>query len=84
MRDLLRGEPSLDLDLAVEGDAVAVAQALAERLGGSLVVHERFGTATVDLGDLTFDLAFTRRERYSRPGAAGGGARRTAGRPAPP
>ena len=69
VRDLLRGEPSLDLDLAVEGDAVAVARALAERLGGSLVVHERFGTATVELADRTLDLAFTRRERYPRPGA---------------
>ncbi len=69
VRDLLRGEASLDLDLAVEGDAPAVAESLAERLGGSGVAHDRFGTATVRADDVVLDLAATRRERYPRPGA---------------
>src|SRR5215210_1572486 len=69
LRDLLRGEPATDLDLAVEGDARSVARDLAGRLAGQLREHGRFGTATVRAGDLAFDLATTRRERYERPGA---------------
>src|SRR5262249_56919171 len=36
-----------DLDVVVEGDALAVARALADALGGGLVGHERFLTASV-------------------------------------
>ena len=69
VRDLLRGAPGLDLDIAVEGDGAAVAQTLAGRLGGQARRHERFGTATVEAGDLVFDVASTRRESYPEPGA---------------
>ena len=69
VRDMLRGDPSVDLDLAVEGDAPQAAAALAERLGGSAVAHDRFGTATVRSDPMVVDLAATRREAYSRPGA---------------
>jgi tRNA nucleotidyltransferase (CCA-adding enzyme) len=69
VRDLLRGAPAVDLDLAVEGDARRVARELAARLSGDTREHERFGTATVLAPDLAFDLATTRREAYERPGA---------------
>jgi tRNA nucleotidyltransferase (CCA-adding enzyme) len=69
VRDLLRGDSTVDLDLAVEGDAVREAGALAERLGGSALPHERFGTATVRAQPLILDLATTRRESYPQPGA---------------
>ena len=69
VRDLLRGETSMDLDVAVEGDAVIMARELAQRLDGEASEHERFGTATVRAGGLSVDLATTRRERYERPGA---------------
>ena len=69
VRDLLRGAQSIDLDIAVEGDAPAAARALAGRLGGSATEHERFGTATLRAGSLEVDLAATRREIYDRPGA---------------
>ena len=62
VRDLLRGEHGVDLDLAVEGDARVAARELAARLGGQAREHERFGTATVRSGDLAFDLATSRRE----------------------
>ena len=52
VRDLLVGHDSVDLDLAVEGDAVAAARELAERLGGEASEHGRFGTATVRAGSL--------------------------------
>ena len=69
VRDLLRGQSTLDLDVAVEGDAAEAAAALADRLGGSAVQHERFGTATVRSPAVVVDLATTRRETYSQPGA---------------
>ena len=69
VRDLLRGETTRDIDVAVEGPADPVARALAARLGGEVESHERFGTATVRTADLSLDLATARRERYPRPGA---------------
>jgi tRNA nucleotidyltransferase (CCA-adding enzyme) len=69
VRDLLRGAPHVDLDVVVEGDALAVARALAERLGGEVVEHDRFGTATIRAPELTVDLATARRETYPEPGA---------------
>src|SRR4051794_21254228 len=69
VRDKLLGRVPKELDLVVEGDAIAVAKRAAERVGGALTVHERFGTATVRAGDFAFDLAGARRERYERPGA---------------
>jgi tRNA nucleotidyltransferase (CCA-adding enzyme) len=69
VRDALLGRTPHELDFVVEGDAVAVARRAAERLGGRVVVHDRFGTATVEAPGATFDLAGARRERYARPGA---------------
>jgi tRNA nucleotidyltransferase (CCA-adding enzyme) len=69
VRDLMLGAASVDLDVAIEGDARAVARELARRLGGEAREHERFGTATVRADDLAVDLASTRKETYSQPGA---------------
>ena len=73
VRDLLLGLPLRDLDVAVEGDATALAADLAQELGGKLTTHRRFGTATVKLaGKLAgdhVDLVTARKEVYSRPGA---------------
>ncbi len=69
VRDLLLGADSVDLDVAIEGDARETARTLAERLGGSVREHERFGTATVTADGLSVDLAATRSERYPHPGA---------------
>jgi tRNA nucleotidyltransferase (CCA-adding enzyme) len=61
---------AVDLDIVVEGDGHAMARALAEQVHGSLVLHERFLTATVELEDgATVDVITARRERYERPGA---------------
>jgi tRNA nucleotidyltransferase (CCA-adding enzyme) len=65
VRDLLLDGSPTDLDLVVEGDAAA----LARRLGGSAVVHDRFGTSTVLLDGFSYDLARARRETYRSPGA---------------
>jgi tRNA nucleotidyltransferase (CCA-adding enzyme) len=69
VRDLLLGRTPRELDFVVEGDALPVARRAAERAGGRVTAHERFGTATVTAPDTTFDLAGARRERYPRPGA---------------
>lgn len=70
VRDLLLGRDPVDLDLAVEGDAEAVARRLAEALGGEARGHRRFGTATVTVGGVaTANVARTRSERYLSPGA---------------
>ena len=71
VRDLLLGggDAVVDLDLVIEGDAVAAAERLSAALGGSLTVHDRFGTATVAAGGHVYDLATARAETYARPGA---------------
>lgn len=69
VRDLIRGTGGIDLDLCVEGDTLSAARTLAERMGGEVRPHERFGTAIVSAAGIEIDLARTRRERYPRPGA---------------
>jgi tRNA nucleotidyltransferase (CCA-adding enzyme) len=69
VRDLLLGQAAVDLDLAVEGDGPGAARELAARLGGDVIPHDRFGTATVRTGGLVFDVAATRTETYPEPGA---------------
>lgn len=66
VRDMLLGNAPRELDVAVEGDV----EPLARALGGEVLLHERFGTATVTTEDgCRFDLARTRTESYAEPGA---------------
>jgi tRNA nucleotidyltransferase (CCA-adding enzyme) len=70
VRDLLLYRPGFDVDLTVVGDAEAYAHALAERLGGRVVTHGRFGTAVVHYGDgRHLDVATARTETYPAPAA---------------
>ena len=69
VRDALLGRVPRELDVVVEGDAVAVARRAAGRLGGELVVHDRFGTAVVRSRAATFDVVTARTETYAEPGA---------------
>jgi len=45
VRDVLLGQSLLDIDLVIEGDAIALADRLAMELGGRVIAHRRFGTA---------------------------------------
>ena len=45
VRDLLLGKPPTDLDMVVEGVAIKLGQMLAQRVGGEVRSHKRFGTA---------------------------------------
>jgi tRNA nucleotidyltransferase (CCA-adding enzyme) len=67
VRDALLGEPVRDLDVVVEGDAIA----LARELGEIVSEHDRFGTAEVRLRDsgAKVNIAAARTETYARPGA---------------
>jgi tRNA nucleotidyltransferase (CCA-adding enzyme) len=73
VRDILLAERSFDVDIAVEGDAIAFAGALAGALGGRAAAHEKFGTAVVtyggDDGGGRVDVVTARTEFYDAPAA---------------
>ena len=47
VRDLLLGIRSLDMDVVIEGDGIALARALAQREGVHVTTHARVGTAVL-------------------------------------
>jgi len=80
VRDLLLGVRNWDVDLVVEGDAIALAQHLARKYGGRVRSHRRFGTAKWILPTEDFivqgeglptslDLVTARTEFYEHPTA---------------
>jgi tRNA nucleotidyltransferase (CCA-adding enzyme) len=75
VRDLLLGLPNLDIDLVVEGNAIAMAKSMASRFGGHVHAHPRFGTAKWLLAGSSFislqslDFISARREYYTHPTA---------------
>jgi tRNA nucleotidyltransferase (CCA-adding enzyme) len=69
VRDWLMGWQVRDLDFVTESDAPALARALAQRVNGRVIVHDRFGTATVELEGARIDLVTARKEAYPVPGA---------------
>jgi len=69
VRDLLLGCTGYDIDLAVEGDAMRLARALAEEENALITLYPAFGTAKILWGRYSLDFASTRQESYSRPGA---------------
>ena len=68
VRDLLLDTPSLDFDLVVEGDAIALANAVKEGFGGRVTSHNRFGTAKwfLDKNEITI-LGSTKKVKESLP-----------------
>jgi tRNA nucleotidyltransferase (CCA-adding enzyme) len=68
VRDILLGEPNFDVDIVVEGDAIALAQALAKQLEGRARSHRQFGTAVVVYGEEErVDVVTARSETYHAP-----------------
>lgn len=74
VRDILRGERNLDIDIVVEGDGIELAQRLARRYDSVRVItHRRFNTAKLifkkDMPhpDFTVDVATARTEYYEKP-----------------
>jgi tRNA nucleotidyltransferase (CCA-adding enzyme) len=68
VRDLLLDQPTLDMDLVVEGDAIRLARHLARRIGARTRSHRQFGTAKIiledDYGLPSLDFATARLEFY--------------------
>ncbi len=81
VRDLLLDHPSLDFDVVVEGDAIALTRALVSKYGGNVTIHEKFRTAKWNILELTLgsdshlttpdfiDLISARSETYKHPAA---------------
>jgi tRNA nucleotidyltransferase (CCA-adding enzyme) len=69
IRDLLLGRSNIDFDLVVEGDAIRLAQRLADTTSGKIITHPRFHTATLRWNRWSIDLITARSETYDRPGA---------------
>ncbi len=77
VRDLLRGEENLDIDIVVEGNGIAFARKFGEDIGAKVTVHQRFGTAQIILPENSrfkvqgskVDIATARTEYYESPAA---------------
>lgn len=70
VRDLIIGNRNLDLDIAIEGDAIRLGREIAGEIGASIVAHKKFGTCTLSAGEgLKIDFATARKEVYRKPGA---------------
>ncbi len=67
VRDLLLERPNQDIDLVVEGDAIALAHSLARKFDGRVRSHQRFGTAKwiLENGD-ELDFVTARTEFYTQ------------------
>lgn len=74
VRDLLLDVPNQDIDLVVEGNGIALARALAEKLEGRVREHQKFLTSVVIFQDADgrekrIDVATARLEYYEYPAA---------------
>jgi tRNA nucleotidyltransferase (CCA-adding enzyme) len=65
VRDLILQIEPRELDLVIETEL----DPLIELLGASGTLHDRFGTANLELDGHSYDVARARSETYSRPGA---------------
>jgi tRNA nucleotidyltransferase (CCA-adding enzyme) len=71
MRDMLAGYRIRDLDFVVEGNALKVAKAIADRTGARIVSSDehRKSTELVFPSGVTAQVAMSRQEKYTRTGA---------------
>jgi len=74
VRDLLRREANLDIDIVVEGDGIDFAKKLASQTGARVFAHKRFGTARIIIEEkiensesIIIDIATSRTEYYESP-----------------
>jgi tRNA nucleotidyltransferase (CCA-adding enzyme) len=69
VRDLLRGEANLDLDIVIEGDGILFARTIGEQLHAKVRTHQKFGTAQIFPHPFKLDVATARTEYYESPAA---------------
>lgn len=69
VRDLLLNQKNLDIDITVEGDAIAFAHILEKQADAKILsLHKDFGTAKVEINNKKIDFASTRSEIYPKKG----------------
>jgi tRNA nucleotidyltransferase (CCA-adding enzyme) len=69
VRDLLLERGNVDMDMVTEGDAIKLAQEIGTPIQAKVIVHPRFGTATIKWGIRSADFVSARVETYAKPGA---------------
>jgi tRNA nucleotidyltransferase (CCA-adding enzyme) len=69
VRDLLRGEANLDIDIVIEGDGISFARAFGEKLHAKVRTHQKFATAQIVTDKMKLDVATARTEYYESPAA---------------
>jgi len=82
VRDMLLGRKNFDIDIVIEGDAIAFGKRIADLFKGSLVAYPKFGTSTVVMdwpkgvrkcggaeAKFKIDFATARKESYEKPAA---------------
>ncbi|WP_026475908.1 CBS domain-containing protein [Alkaliphilus transvaalensis] len=70
VRDLFLHATNWDIDIVVEGDGIAFAEALNLKLNGQTTLYKQFGTAMITLDNgQTIDIVTARREYYEYPAA---------------
>lgn len=70
VRDLILGVENFDIDIVIEGDAIAFAKKFATSAKAQITIHEKFQTAFAYINeDLQIDLVTARKEYYEFPGA---------------
>jgi len=67
VRDAVLDVPVQDLDFVLVGNAPVLATEIANKLGGEVTVHSRFGTATVEVAGDYVDIVTARKETYPFP-----------------
>ena len=68
VRDLLQNSANKDLDIVVEGNGIAFAKLLTQKMGGKYLAHEKYMTAIITLPDgFKVDIATARLEYYEAP-----------------
>ncbi len=68
VRDYILGRPSKDIDVVCIGSGIALAEAVARRVGqeGRVTVFKNFGTAMLNIGEWEVEFVGARRESYNR------------------
>lgn len=69
VRDVILGRRTVDIDIAVEGDAIKIARELQSLKPGKLTIFNDFLTAKIEWPEFNLDLATARQEHYPHPGA---------------
>lgn len=66
VRDCFLGRESKDIDIVVEGSGIALAEAVATKVGSNVSVFRNFGTAMLKYHGMEVEFVGARKESYNR------------------